>query len=110
MAARDKRVSSSALPAWKLEDAKAQFSEVVPPCSGSRPQRVPCMGRMGTSIQSVVLRVWGRPKDVSLAARLGDASVSQHQGPAAVRRTVPLRRWRSSMMERHLPRTSSACA
>ena len=73
MSARDKRVSPSALPAWKLEDAKARFSEVVRRAREAGTQRVTVHGQDAVVILSAADYARLAPAvAVSLAALFGD--------------------------------------
>lgn len=92
MVARDKPVSSSALPAWKLEDAKARFSEVVRRARETGPQRVTVHGQDAVVILSAADFARLAPKaTVSLAALFGEGPFAALDEFEAVREPAQVR-------------------
>lgn len=72
MSVRGNDMSRSALPAWKLEDAKARFSEVVRLAREKGPQRVTVHGRDAVVVLSASEYARLAPlAHVSLAALFG---------------------------------------
>ncbi len=92
MVARNKRVSSSALPAWKLEDAKARFSEVVRRAREAGPQRVTVHGQDAVVILSAADYARLAPAAaVSLAALFGDGPFAALDEFEELREQAPVR-------------------
>jgi antitoxin Phd len=92
MAARDKRVSSSALPAWKLEDAKARFSEVVRRAREAGPQRVTVHGQDAVVVLSAADYARLAPTAaVSLAALFGGGPFAALDEFEELREQAPVR-------------------
>lgn len=92
MAAHNKRVSSSALPAWKLEDAKARFSEVVRRARETGPQRVTVHGQDAVVILSATDYARLAPvAAVSLAALFGDGPFQALDEFDELREQAPVR-------------------
>ncbi|MGK9231667.1 type II toxin-antitoxin system Phd/YefM family antitoxin [Inquilinus limosus] len=92
MAARNKHLSSSALPAWKLEDAKARFSELVRRAREAGPQRVTVHGQDAVVVLSAADYARLAPTaTVSLAALFGEGPFAVLDEFEALREPAPVR-------------------
>ncbi|KGM33040.1 type II toxin-antitoxin system Phd/YefM family antitoxin [Inquilinus limosus] len=92
MAPRNKPVSASALPAWKLEDAKARFSEVVRRAREAGPQRVTVHGQDAVVILSAADFARLAPQaTVSLAALFGEGPFAKMDEFEPLREFSPVR-------------------
>jgi len=87
--------SSAGLPAWKLEDAKSRFSELVRVARERGPQRVTVRGQDAVVIVSAAeySRLAPPANRSSLAALFGDGPFSRLDSFEAslVRETAPVR-------------------
>lgn len=87
--------SAAALPVWKLEDAKARFSEVVRLARERGPQRVTVRGRDAVVVLSAsdYARLAPAAAGVSLAALFGDGPFSRFENfeDTLVRESSPVR-------------------
>ena len=85
--------SAAALPVWKLEDAKARFSEVVRLARERGPQRVTVRGRDAVVVLSAsdYARLAPAAAGVSLAALFGAFSRFENFEDTLVRESSPVR-------------------
>lgn len=74
--------TGAGLPAWKLEDAKSRFSELVRLARENRPQRVTVRGQDAVVVLSAADYATLAPvaAQPSLAALLGDAPFARLEG------------------------------